>query len=85
MQKEYTEFNPTANEKDRFGITWTHIVVLLTTPLLAIMVYWLTLPQGAPIAGALAVTIFAAVCGSPKYCHCRALCSVGLTDNYLRG
>jgi sodium-dependent dicarboxylate transporter 2/3/5 len=39
----------------------SHIVVIIVASLLAIAVYWLTLQRGAPIAGALAVTVFAAV------------------------
>ena len=44
-----------------FSLTRSRIVALVAAPLLAILAYWLTLPQGAPIAGALAVTVFAAV------------------------
>ncbi len=44
-----------------FSLTRGRIVALVAAPLLAILAYWLTLPQGAPIAGALAVTVFAAV------------------------
>ncbi len=44
-----------------FSLTRGRIAALVAAPLLAILVYWLTLPQGAPIAGALAVTVFAAV------------------------
>ena len=61
MKEESTDINPSASDKDRFILTWIHIVALATAPLLAIMVYWLALPQGAPIAGALAITMFAAV------------------------
>jgi len=39
----------------------SHIVVIVVASLLAILVYWLTIQRGAPIAGALAVTVFAAV------------------------
>jgi di/tricarboxylate transporter len=44
-----------------FSLARGRIAALVAAPLLAILVYWLTLPQGAPIAGALAVTVFAAV------------------------
>ena len=44
-----------------FSLTRGRIVALVAAPLLAILAYWLTLPQGPPIAGALAVTVFAAV------------------------
>jgi sodium-dependent dicarboxylate transporter 2/3/5 len=44
-----------------FSLTRGRIAALVAAPLLAILVYWLILPQGAPIAGALAVTVFAAV------------------------
>ncbi|MCK5364948.1 MAG: DASS family sodium-coupled anion symporter, partial [Gammaproteobacteria bacterium] len=44
-----------------FSLTRGRIAALIAAPLLAILTYWLTLPQGAPIAGALAVTVFAAV------------------------
>ena len=51
---------PLSNEYS-FSLTRGRIAALVAAPLLAILVYWLTLPQGAPIAGALAVTVFAAV------------------------
>ena len=44
-----------------FSLTRGRIAALVAAPLLAILAYWLTLPQGAAIAGALAVTVFAAV------------------------
>jgi len=53
--------NPSESDEYRLNLTQGHIAALVTAPLLAILVYWLTLPQGAPIAGALAVTVFAAV------------------------
>ncbi len=44
-----------------FSLRRGRIAALVAAPLLAVLAYWLTLPQGAPIAGALAVTVFAAV------------------------
>jgi sodium-dependent dicarboxylate transporter 2/3/5 len=44
-----------------FSLRRGRIAALVAAPLLAALAYWLTLPQGAPIAGALAVTVFAAV------------------------
>ncbi|HBQ36060.1 MAG TPA: Anion transporter [Rhodobacteraceae bacterium] len=38
-----------------------HVATFAAAPLLGLLTYWLTLPQGAGIAGALAVTVFAAV------------------------
>lgn len=52
--------NP-ASDENRFSLTRRQVVTLVAAPLLAILVYWLTLPQGALIAGALAVTVFAAL------------------------
>jgi len=45
----------------RLILKHSHIAVIVVASLLAILVYWLTLQLGAPIAGALAVTVFAAV------------------------
>ena len=54
------ENNPPASDEYRFSLTPHHIASLIAAPLLAVLVYWLSLGQGAPIAGALAVTVFAA-------------------------
>ena len=61
MKEGSTGNSQSASDEYRFNLTQGHIAALVTAPLLAILVYWLTLPQGAPIAGALAVTVFAAV------------------------
>lgn len=61
MKEGSTGNNPSASDEYRFNLTRGHVAALVTAPLLAILVYWLTLPQGALIAGALAVTVFAAV------------------------
>jgi sodium-dependent dicarboxylate transporter 2/3/5 len=61
MKEESTGNNPSAGDEYRFNLTQGHIAALVTAPLLAMLVYWLSLPQGAPIAGALAVAVFAAV------------------------
>lgn len=55
--------NAHISAKDEYNVTLTrgHIVSLLIAPLLATLVYWLTIPQGELIAGALAITIFAAI------------------------
>lgn len=45
---------------DKAASSQRRIAALVAAPLLALLVYWLTLSQGAPIAGAMAVTIFAA-------------------------
>ena len=45
---------PFAKNNYRFSLKRSHIVVIVVASLLAILVYWLTLQQGAPIAGALA-------------------------------
>lgn len=50
-----------AGDKYRFSLTRGRITTLLAAPSLAILVYWLILPQGALIAAALAVTAFVAV------------------------
>lgn len=52
--------NP-ASDENRFSLTRSQIVTLVAAPLPAILVYWLTLPQGELVAGALAVTVFAAL------------------------
>jgi sodium-dependent dicarboxylate transporter 2/3/5 len=52
--------NP-ASDENRFSLRRRQIVTLVAAPLLAILVYWLTLPQGELVAGALAVTVFAAL------------------------
>jgi len=44
-----------------FSLPRTQLVALIFAPLLAALVYWLLLAQGTLIAGALAVTVFAAV------------------------
>jgi len=41
--------NP-ASEENGFSLTRRQIVTLVTAPLLAILVYWLTLPQGELVA-----------------------------------
>jgi len=53
--------DPSANGKYRFSLTPGHVAALAAAPLMAALTYWSCLPQGAPIAGALAVTVFAAV------------------------
>jgi sodium-dependent dicarboxylate transporter 2/3/5 len=55
--------NAHISTKDEYNVSLTrgHIVSLLIAPLLATLVYWLTIPQGELIAGALAITIFAAI------------------------
>jgi len=57
MKNEPTSNNQSSISSYRFGPSWG----LIAAPLLALLVYWLTLPQGTPIAGAIAVTMFAAV------------------------
>ncbi len=52
---------PFANNDYRFSLTRSRIAVIVVASLLAVLVYWLTLQRGATIAGALAVTVFAAV------------------------
>jgi len=52
---------PFTDNHYRLSLKRSHIVVIVVASLLAILVYWLTLQRGAPIAGALAVTVFAAV------------------------
>lgn len=44
-----------------FSLSPGHIIALIAAPLLAVLVYWLTLANGNAIAGALAITVFAAV------------------------
>lgn len=61
MKDKATADSPAAHDEYRFNLTRGHIASLVTAPLLAILVYWLTLPQGVLIAGALSVTVFAAV------------------------
>ena len=61
MKNDSTDNDQSASNEYRFSLTPGHIVALVAAPLLAILLYRLTLPQGAPIAGALAVTLFAAV------------------------
>lgn len=61
MKEGSTGNSQSAGDEYRFNLTQGHIAALVAAPLLAILVYWLSLPQGALIAGALAVTVFAAV------------------------
>jgi len=61
MNEESSDSSNPANDENRFNLTRRQIITLVTAPLLAVLVYWLTLPQGDLIAGALAVTVFAAV------------------------
>ena len=61
MKEESPGNSPFADNEYRFNLTRRHIAVIVVAPLLAILVYWLTLQLGAPIAGALAVTVFAAI------------------------
>ncbi len=61
MKKNATDNAITETEESRYELTRKHIASLTFAPLLAIVVYWLTIPQGALIAGALAITAFAAV------------------------
>ncbi len=49
------------HDEYRFTLTPGHITALVAAPLLAVVVYWLTLSQGELVAGALAITVFAAV------------------------
>ena len=49
------------SETTFFSLLRSRIVALIAAPLLAILMYRLTLPEGALIAGALAITVFAAV------------------------
>jgi len=52
--------NQPGNDENGFSLTRRDMAALIAAPLLALLVYWLSLPQGAAIAGALAVTMFAA-------------------------
>jgi sodium-dependent dicarboxylate transporter 2/3/5 len=61
MKEGSTGNSQSAGDEYRFNLTQGHIAALVAAPLLALLVYWLSLPQGAPIAGALAVAVFAAV------------------------
>ena len=61
MQQDSIDNTPSAGDEYRFNLPRGHIAALVAAPLLAALVYWLTLPQGAPIAGALTVSVFAAV------------------------
>lgn len=61
MKQESSDISRSAANEYRFRLTRRHFAALATAPSLAILVYWLTLSQGAPIAGALAVTVVAAV------------------------
>jgi len=61
MQQKSIDKTPSASDEYRFNLPRGHIAALVAAPLLAALVYWLTLPQGAPIAGALTVSVFAAV------------------------
>lgn len=61
MQQESIDNSPTAGDEYKFNLRRGHIAALVAASLLAALVYWPTLPQGALIAGALTVTVFAAV------------------------
>ena len=61
MQQESIDNSPSAGDEYRFNLRRGHLAVLVAASLLAALVYWLILPQVALIAGALTVTIFAAV------------------------
>lgn len=61
MHKKSIGNNLSAGDEYRFSLTRGHVISLLAAPLLAALVYWLAMPQGVPIAAALAVTAFAAV------------------------
>jgi len=61
MKEEPADNSSSASDEYRFSLTRGHITSLVAAPLLATLTYWLILPQGTPIAGALAVTVFAAV------------------------
>ncbi len=61
MKDESTYNNLPASDEYRFSLSRSQLAALIAAPLLAALVYWLTIPQGEIIAGALAVTVFAAV------------------------
>jgi sodium-dependent dicarboxylate transporter 2/3/5 len=60
MNERPNNSNQTGNDENGFSLTRRDMAALIAAPLLAMLVYWLALPQGAAIAGALAVTMFAA-------------------------
>lgn len=61
MNKGSKPNNSTFGAEYPFSLTGGHIAALVLAPLLATVVYLLTLHQGEAIAGALAITVFAAV------------------------
>jgi len=61
MNKGSRPNNATFGAEYPFSLTVGHIAALVLAPLLATVVYLLTLHQGEAIAGALAITVFAAV------------------------
>lgn len=61
MNDKHTGSNVSAGNEYDFQLTRSHIFALVVAPLLAAWVYWLTLPEGELVAGALAITMFAAV------------------------
>ncbi len=61
MKDEITDGKQMTRENRDFSLPRAQIAALIAAPLLAVFVYWLSLPQGALIAGALAITVFAAV------------------------
>jgi len=61
MNKGSKPNNSTFGVEYPFSLTGGHIAALVLAPLLATVVYLLTLHQGEAIAGALAITVFAAV------------------------
>ena len=61
MKQDSSNANTSAKDENKYKLTRGHIASLIIAPLLAILIYWLTIPQGALIAGTLAITVFAAV------------------------
>lgn len=61
MDEDSTDNGQSAGVEYRFNLTQSHIVALVAALLLAMLVFGLVLPQGVLIAGAIAVTIMAAV------------------------
>ncbi len=61
MKEKTGDNNTNGHDEYNFSLTKGRVVSLFAAPLLAALVYWLTLPQGELVAGALAITVFTAV------------------------
>lgn len=59
--KDDLDINANSGDEYDFNLTPKHVASLIAAPLFAALVFWLTLPQGTLIAGALAVTVFTAI------------------------